>query len=313
MIPGRRLHRLAAYICSDRSIASVVEPAIADFQNEYADAALHSPLARARVLLSGYAGVWEGIAMTAFEMSPGVGTDRRALLRALISAAAATVCASALLIMLTIAGTPVFAPFYIALLTPMTLPIALPIGFTLGIAFGLGQRRVSRATKIVVMSAALLVAAMSFASMAYVKPVANQAFRQSVFNAIGGRGGVMKGLHEMSLSELQREMRMAPRGDATLLQERATWVYHLTFALPVAPLMLAALALTLLSHRTRRATVMLICIVYYVLLMGTEALVYEGLPPVFAAWLPNVLLITSTIAIGSSRSSRESGSLSHAP
>ena len=312
MIPGRALHRLAGRICSERSIARVVEPAIADFQKEYADAALRSPLARAWVLLSGYVGIWEGIAMTALEMCQHVEIDRSALMRALCAAAVATVCASALLIALTIAGTPVFAPFYIALLTPMTLPIALPIGLTVGIAFGLHNRDVTPRTRKMVMASAVLVTAVSFGSMAYVSPVANQTFRQSVFTAIGGRGVVMKGLHEMSISELQREMRMAPRGEMNELPQRASWVYHLTFALPLAPLVLGGLALVLIGRHTRRATVMANCVGYYVVLMGAEQLVYGGFPPAIAAWSSNVIFVAAATYFMFSRPSNIHDSLSPA-
>ena len=84
----------------------------------------------------------------------------------------------------------------------------------------------------------------------------------------------------MSLSELRREARMAPRGDAAQTPQRASWIYHLTFALPIAPLVLAVLALTLRRARhaesdgdsdVRR--------LLSVVLMATEALVYKGLPP----------------------------------
>jgi len=312
VIPGRALHRLAARICSEQSIARIVEPAIADFQKAYADAALNTSLSRARVLLSGYVGVWVGIAMIALETSQRVESDRCALVGASFAAAAATVCVSALLIALTIAGTPVFAPFYIALLTPMTLPIALPIGLTLGIAFGLHNRRVSpRAIKIVLASA-VFVTAVSFGSMAYVSPVANQTFRQSVFTAIGGRGVVVKGLHEMSISELQRQTRMAPRGNMNELPQRASWVYHLTFALPLAPLVLSVLALVLIARDARRATVMAICVAYYVFLMGAEALVYGGLPPAIAAWAPNVIFVVAATYFMFSRASNIHDSLSPA-
>jgi hypothetical protein len=312
MIPGTTLHRLAAYICSAKTLERVVEPAIADLQKEYADARLRSTLQRAWVLLFSYTAVWEGIAMTALEMSSTVESDRRALLRTFFWAAIATVCASGLLIALTIAGVPVFAPFYIALLTPMTLPIALPIGLTLGIAFGLSHHGVSRQATKVVLCSAVLVTVMSFASMAYVMPVANQSFRQSVFNAIGGRGVVMKGLHEMSLSELNRQMQLAPRGDATQLPERARWVYHLTFALPVAPLVLAVLALMLMGRGKPRWAVMALPVAYAILLMATEAMVYQGLPSVAGAWIPNVVFATSAIVIASSRPSNIQRSLSPA-
>lgn len=312
MMPCRTLHRLAARICSERSLERIVEPAIADFQKEYADARLRSSLTRVRILLFGYAGVWEGLAMTALETSATRDNDGRALVRTFILAAAVTVCASALLIALTIAAVPVFAPFYIALLAPMTLPIALPIGLTLGIAFGLGHSRPSRSMRAIVLASAVAVMTISFISMAWVKPVANQTFRQSVFNAIGGQGTVVKGLNEMSLSELQREMRMAPRGDATQLPERAKWTYHLTFALPVAPLVLAVLAIVLIGRGVPRAMVMASCVIYYVLAFATEALVYEGLPPIAGAWLPNIAFAAAALFIASSGSRRLRGSLSPA-
>jgi Lipopolysaccharide export system permease LptF/LptG len=300
MIPGRMLHRVAACICSARSLERSVEPAIADFQKEYADIAAHSRARRAQILLFGYAGVLEGIAMTLLSMDGA--NDRRALVRTFMWAAVATVTASALLIALTIAAVPVFAPFYIALLTPMTLPIALPIGLTLGIAFGLCHRHVSRSTRLIVVLSALCITAVSFVSTAWVQPVANQSFRQSVFNAIGGRGIVVKGLNEMSLAELQREARMAPRGNGTHKSQRASWTYHLTFALPMAPLMLAALALVLIGRGAKRATVMATCVGYYIVLMAGEALVYEGLPPIAAAWMANVLFACATAYFASRRS-----------
>jgi hypothetical protein len=308
MMPGRKLHRLAGRICSPRTLEQVVEPAIADLQREYGDMRLCSPLTRACVLLAGYVGIWEGIAMTALDMSP-VENDRRALLRTFIWAAAVTAGVSALLITLTIAGVPVFAPFYIALLTPMTLPIALPIGLTLGIAFGLSHGPVSRYARRVVVFAAILVSIMSFVSMAYLKPVANQSFRQSVFNAIGGNGTVVKGLNEMSLREFRSEMKMAPRGVLADTPQRARWTYHLLFALPVAPLVLAALALALIGRGARRATVMALPVAYATLLMLTEGLVYQGLQPIAGAWTPNLVLALFAVFIASSRSSRLRGSL----
>jgi hypothetical protein len=308
MMPGRTLHRLAARICSERSLERIVEPAIADLQKEYADTMLRSLSRRAQVLLLGYAGILEVIAMTALEMSLPVGNERSALLRTFFWAAVVTACASGLLVAFTIAAVPVFAPFYIALLTPMTLPIALPIGLTFGIAFGLGNRGVSRHTKRIVLFSAVLVTVLSFSSMAWVKPVANQSFRQSVFSAIGGRGTVMKGLNEMSISELYREARMAPRGDATQMPARASWMYHLTCALPIAPLVLSVLALTLIARGVRNATVIAMCVAYYLLLVTTEALVYEGLPPAAGAWIPNAMFAAAAVYFMSSQPSNMHGS-----
>ena len=97
MMPGRTLHRLAARLCSERSLERNVEPAIADLQKENVDTRLGSLARRAQVLLLGYAGVLEVIAMTALEMSSPVENERQALLRTFFWAATVTACASGLL------------------------------------------------------------------------------------------------------------------------------------------------------------------------------------------------------------------------
>ena len=65
IIPGRTLYRLAAFVCSDKSLRQAVEPAIADFQQEYSIAPRNVWI-RARILTGGYAAIAEGIAMCAF-------------------------------------------------------------------------------------------------------------------------------------------------------------------------------------------------------------------------------------------------------
>lgn len=52
MIPGDTLHRLAALVCHPRSVAQIVEPAIADLQHEWKAARTFGR--RAHVLLEGY-------------------------------------------------------------------------------------------------------------------------------------------------------------------------------------------------------------------------------------------------------------------
>src|SRR5688500_8860979 len=99
----------------------------------------------------------------------------------------------------------------------------------------------------------------------------------------------MKGLNEMSLSELHREVRMALRGDAVQLLWRVSWIYYLTFVLPVAPLVLAMFALMLIAQGTRRVMVIAVCAAYYAVLLSAEAFVYEGLSFAAGAWISNVI------------------------
>ena len=75
MIPGRTLHRLAAHICSTHTLEQIVEPAIADFQKEYATA---DKSVRGLALIRGYAAILKVMAICALRVpfTNGRGFDR---------------------------------------------------------------------------------------------------------------------------------------------------------------------------------------------------------------------------------------------
>ena len=83
MIPGVALHRLAAHICSAKTLERVVEPAIADLQKEYASAGAGLASRRVWVLLAGYAAILKVIAMCALSVSLESADERRAVARTL--------------------------------------------------------------------------------------------------------------------------------------------------------------------------------------------------------------------------------------
>jgi hypothetical protein len=165
MIPGRLLHRIAARMCNASSLERVVEPAIADFQNEYA-AAMSSARRRMSILFDGYVGIVELIAMSALETA-AADDQRRALTRTFLWTVGAMVCAVALLIVLTVTTLPGVPAFLVALIVPTLLPIALAVGLTLGIAFGLAGRTVSRRAQATVLLAAVLTIVISSGAVAW--------------------------------------------------------------------------------------------------------------------------------------------------
>jgi lipopolysaccharide export LptBFGC system permease protein LptF len=197
-------------------------------------------------------------------------------------------------------------------MTPMMLPIAIPIGLTLGIAFGLSGRLISRRTRNAILVCAVLAALASYGTLTWGVAVASRSFRQFMSNALGAQGSVSKGLHEMSVSEAQRERNFAPGGDPMGMPRRLAWTHHLQLAMAFATPVLALLALAAIRHGARRSIVMAACACYYLLVLGGEALVYQGLPPTAGAWLPNVIFAATAAYLMSSRPPSLQSSLSPA-
>ena len=86
-------------------------------------------------------------------------------------------------------------------LVPQALPLSIPIGLTFGILCGLGRVSASYRSRAVILSLAAAASFVSFTMLAWVVPMANQAFRV----AIAGQP-LAKGSRELTLGEL----RMAP-------------------------------------------------------------------------------------------------------
>ena len=80
MIPGRALHRVAAALCSAKTLERAVEPAIADLQREYGIVAGNT-VSRLWVLITGYGAILKVIVICALSVSIETDDERRALRR----------------------------------------------------------------------------------------------------------------------------------------------------------------------------------------------------------------------------------------
>ena len=292
MIPGRALHRLASRICSATLLDRVVEPAIADLQNEYATAvADRTTLKRANVLLTGYIAVLQVIVMCTVRTFIAVNGERRALSRTLLWAAAITILASAVVVILTVAIVPGLSPYYVSLMAALVLPIAIPIGVTLGIAFALSGRAVSSRTARVIVASAVIAASISFGMMLLSPPIASQAFRQSVSNALGGSGMVVRAATEVSASAIQQQPEFAPGGNLRAWPQRRAWTQHVVLAIPFATPVLVLFALAVVRRGAPRTLIVVGCTAYFFLVLLGEPLVHRGVPAVAAAWLANAATV----------------------
>jgi lipopolysaccharide export LptBFGC system permease protein LptF len=188
-------------------------------------------------------------------------------------------------------------------LIPQAVPLSLPVGVTLGIICGLGRREVSRRLAAAILALAVVCSVVSFVTLAFVLPVANQAFRESITESVVGhavvKGPVVKGTNELTLGELREKRDAYVRaGRATDYAARHLAVnYHLRWALPCASCALALFALAVVS-RGRAGGLMLAVAVsaalfaYYLLLFtGIQYGEHGDLPAVAAAWLPNAMFV----------------------
>jgi hypothetical protein len=277
MIPGRALHRIAARICSAKTLERVAEAAIADLQKEYAGSADRHLLRRGWILLVGYSAIMKAMGMCA--LSAGVATEEeRSALR--------KTCAWSLTFMVAATGLLLLPPLWsvergaglssvLVQSIPQAVPLAIPIGLTFGMAVGFAGRSPTRAIAKIVLLMALAASLVNFVTLAWVMPAANQS---------------------MTLSELHREIETATaRGDTRSVQLHS-WSYHTRFALSVATLVLAAFALAT-AHCGRGALIALAaCFGYWGLLYSGHSLFGSNghLFAMVAAWLPNVVFALVT-------------------
>jgi lipopolysaccharide export LptBFGC system permease protein LptF len=208
---------------------------------------------------------------------------------------------------------------FLAGLIPQAVPLAIPIGLTFGIAFGMAGRTVTRGVTRVILLSALVASLVSFVTLAWVMPAANQAYRESLAERAGVTGQLTKGPNEMTFSELDRHAAIAVAVGNTRRAGSYAWSFHLRFALSAASVVLAGFlfATAVRGAATRGLIALIACLVYWALIfIGEGFAVYSPVAPAFAgtipaflgAWLPNIVFAVSTILIVSSRSPARSRS-----
>lgn len=308
MIPGRTLHRLAAQLCSAKTLERVVEPAIADLQKEYAGVGRASR--RVWVLLAGYAAILKVITLCAVCV-PTTGDEQRAVARALAWSVTMVLVIVVLLMLPPLYRFPAAMRGWDSAITlmPQAVGVAIPLGVAFGIAFGLCARPTLSIAKIMLVCA-LAVSVLNFGVLAWAVPMGNHAFREITLRELKSRGfdvpftSPTKGYSEMTLSELRSERARFLADGEPRRARQLTFSFHLRFGLAAATLALASLLLAApVDHRGLRGLLAFVaCFVYWVLMLVGELGSRRGyLPQPIGAWLPNLALIASAMLVASSR------------
>ena len=186
--PGTRLRAIAARLFDAQTMERYVDPAVADLQAEYEHAATRGQRREsARIWVVGFLAVVQVMSIqgglkainTVRELTDD---DRRALFRMVrASMAVFSIAALTLIVpfMRELWSHPRVADFAVYLI-PQALPLSIPVGLMFGILWSLGRVPASRTVSVLVLVLALGSSLVSFVTLAWVMPNANQAFRTAV-------------------------------------------------------------------------------------------------------------------------------------
>jgi hypothetical protein len=300
-LPGVRLRRVLARWCAEKTVRQRIDPAIADLQSEYREAARHGHrwlalwiwlaghLALVTVLAvclcEAAAALWE-------EMGSGWNRDDRRTLARIVASAVPVLVAATVLLNLPFSQFVTDDPdssraAMVVYLVPHALTLAVPVALLVAIGVAVPSA-VSRQLVAAVIAIASVCSIVSFLNAGWLTPAANQAFRLEV----SGDPGLAKGDNELTLLEARSGLksRYPDPVDATRLAVR----YYQRWALACAPVVLTLFALALPARPPRRRAAAALSgsaafLAYYFPVPGDLPDLIGWMPPVLIAWLPNLL------------------------
>ena len=265
--PGTRLRAIAARLCRARTMERLIDPTIADLQAEYEDSVSRGRKWKARrVWIVGHLALIRVVVVHASVRTTEILRDSRdddhRPVRQTLLATAIIMAVGTLALLLPFLGAVPATRLHTAelaiYLIPQALPLSIPVGLTFGILWGLGRVPASYRSRILILSLAVVASIASFTLLAWVVPMANQAYRVSVVRVLALRGQPIghppaKGPRELTLGELRAALETTtPDADSAATHSRTHILaleFHKKWALGSAPLALAFFAVALSSRR----------------------------------------------------------------
>jgi len=298
----------------------VIDPVIADLQHEYERTkATRQGLRAGIVLLRGYCAFWTVVmvhvpAMWLHRTIGGLSASHQeSFIRAVVPAVLTMVTLSVALVASpahSINQRDLLGAWLVILLLPQSIPFSIPLSLFTGIVCGLRLRPVTRTVRRTVVILGLAGTLVSAGTIAWVVPVANQAFRTAIARRV-----LLEGPAEMSSHEL-RSHALALRDQGRLAEAGdLLFSFHARWALAGAALVFAVFGLGVIALRLGRvATVLVVataCVVYVSYFEELHELArprlslfsHEGTALTFA-WLPNVLMLVTSLACLTKRDDR---------
>jgi len=317
MTPGNRLRSWARRWCSKTAMDRLIDPMIADLQHEHA-ATTTGSWERCWILAKGYAAFLKVLIICLAVETAGTLqalSSETAVRRGLASACVAMFLLSGLL------TTPPFVQslsrgnqmvWLLLLLLPQALPLSLPVSLLVGVVYGLRGRTPTRMIRRTVLLVGVVGSLASFATINWLVPAANQAFRVTIAKTV-----VVHGMNQVSPASV-REQAIADRNDGRL--DRAGvlfFAFHARRAVVGAALAFALFGLGITALRTSPTACAAICLLGSAVYVGyffelrnvSPSLFSDERVAVLLAWFPNAVMI---ITSGAFLSVREHTSLREA-
>lgn len=296
--PGDRFRAFAARFVDHDTLTRLVDPTAADLQFEHAQARRTGRSWRVRwIHAMGVLSLMRvcGSSFGRTAVAGWSGDDVRDIGRT--SAVSIVVAAVALLVLGIGPFTELVSqlPWSAAvLILPQAIPLALPIGLLFGVVLGLSTTGVRARTVIAMLAIATATSALSFLTLNWIVPDANQAFRTRVFQRFNPGRHIERGANELGLAELRDRLDADdPRRPASAWRN-----YYLRFALPMAPIAVTVVGLSIVAPRRLRPwqglAAALLTATGYVACMGIGA---GMLPPLAGTWLPNVVCLGAALLL----------------
>jgi hypothetical protein len=322
MTTGRLLRKWAKRVCSARTMEQLIDPVIADLQHEYARTKATRQMLRAGiVLLRGYCAFWIVLAvhlptMWLHRTIRGLRTScKESFNGAVMPAVIAMVIVNVALIAAPAQRSNqhgLLGIWLLVLLLPQSIPFSIPLSLFTGIVCGLRRRHVTKTVRRSVVILGLAGSLVSASTIVWLVPVANQAFRTAIARRV-----ILEGPAEMSSREL-RNYAVALRDQGDL--ERAgdlLFSFHARWALAGAALVFSVFGLGVTALRLGRiATVLVVattCVVYgsyfdelHELAQDQLSLFSHEAVALMFAWLPNVLMLLTSLAFLTKRDDQRS-------
>jgi len=293
----------------------VVDPVIADWQAEYAEAGQQRVWRRRWVRWSGYVVLLKALAAYGCWQLSVSGRrwpeeDRRALGRM------AGISLTAMMVLVALfAYDPIrrlqaraFSATMVAYLIPQAIPIAAPIGLAVGILYASRGSALSRRAVAVGVVVAVGVSVGSFVLIGEIIPSSNQAFRVAAFRKLNPTAAASveptRGTPELTFAELHESVESVRRRGVT--EPEATMLalyYYQRRALAFAALPMAVFALVVGTRRRYGAVALAAAgigatALYYVLMGASGRLASLRTIPSLAVWLPHLGVLTLSALLG---------------
>jgi hypothetical protein len=300
MTPGRRLRAWARRVCSEETMARLIDPVVADMQHETAEASGAHPARQLWVLTLSYFAFWRVVtchlplAATRRYWNSARARDRRALTLAALAFVAVTV--------LLVAPPAQHLPgrnnreqaWLFVLLLPQALTLSIPVALFVAALCALRARALTARLRRTSVVLALATSLLMFVSVNWLVPASNQAFRET----LAGRY-VLEGPAELSLADVRREALAFKRESRPRQAGRMLVNFHQRIAIAAAPLALTVLAFGLAGARGRVAalTAVSACGAFAMWLFAVgdmdRAMLGREWVAMALAWFPNVLLVAT--------------------